>query len=53
MRKCNAYEDGYAHGKRDAQADKRDDYERWDDKYNNETEDYFEEGYRYGYRDNE
>ncbi len=51
-RKCNAYEDGYAHGKKDAEGDHRDDYGRWDDRYDKETEEYFEEGYKYGYRDN-
>ncbi len=52
-RGCDAYEDGYYYGRRDARDDRRRDYDRHDDEYSRATEDAFREGYNDGYRDND
>ncbi len=52
-RACNGYRDGYAYGVEDARKGHASDYQRWDDKYTDKTEEYFRSGYNRGYRDTE
>ncbi len=49
-RGCDAYDDGYRFGRRDAEDKKRGDFERHDDRYSKGTEDAFKTGYNAAYR---